>query len=479
MKEIFEYFRANTKKYLNTYNKQYRKVFSQFFTPENIAEFMIEDIEIHKKEHIRILEPAAGTGILVLVLINKILNDFNEIKSIHITAIELDKNLYKILCDNLQFLKEKLKNKIDIELSIKNESFIKIYGNCWKEELNNLFSKIEKENLTTEKFDLIVSNPPYSKINKNSEESLYFKNLVMGQPNIYHLFIALSLKLLNLNGRFILISPKNYLGGKYTEKLRKYIFENFSLIRLHLFNERKKIFNNEVLQEICIAHFINSKKEKLKITYNGNIKESFIVDISQILIENSNSLLFLRNKKELDFKSELTKNWKTLNEQGLEFKIGQVVQFRINQEDKFNEIYKEGQVPLLIIQHIYKNKIIYERVRSSNSLYKNIALNFNNNTATKVIVNETYVILRKNVDFESDNFIQAAVYRKKSLNSAYIAIDNNLAYIKAIDGKLSFTKAEKICNYLNSEEFEKYYKMLNNSHTINSYEINNMLFPLF
>ena len=95
------------------------------------------------------------------------------------------------------------------------------------------------------------------------------------------------------------------------------------------------------------------------------------------------------------------------------------------------------------------------------------------------IKNENYVILRKNVDFESENFIQAAVYKKNTLKTEYLGIDNNLAYITSADGNLSLEKAKKICSFLNSRLFKNYYKMFNNSHTINSYEINNMLFPIF
>ena len=476
MEEIYEYFLYNTNQYLLSHNKEYRKSFSQFFTPVDIAKFMVEDLKLEeKKEHLFILEPAAGAGILLLALLEKIYKEFVFVKKITIVAFEIDHNLYGVLTKNINFMRNFLKNQVEIEPIIKNMNFIDEYGEIWKDN-NNFFSS--KRNIYN-KFDLIISNPPYKKINKNSHENIYFDKLILGQPNLYHLFIALSLKLLDKNGIFMLISPKNYLGGKYTEKLRRYIFEKFSLYRLHIFNERNKIFNGEILQEICISHYKNKKENSVKLTYNGKTRESFKVKISDILMKNSYALLFLRTKEDLNFKLSLKKDGKTLKEQGLIFRVGEIVQFRIPQSEKKTELFDSDGIPLLIVQHIKKSKINYCEVFSRTTAKKNISLKFTEMTKKKSLKNENYVVLRKNVDFATEDFIQATVIKKGFFESDYIAIDNNLAYITSINGELSYTRARKISAYLNSEEFERYYKMLNNSHTINSYEIENMFFPIF
>ena len=473
MKKIKKYFNDNTDEYLLSKNKEYRKNFSQFFTPNDIANFMVENLELSDTlTEIRILEPAAGTGNLILATIKKIINNFKKIKKIYIKAIELDKELCKILISNLKFLQINLTNIVEIRFVVLNDNFINLYGNIWNEE-----EKLFKMN--DEKFDLIISNPPYKKINKNSTENSYFENLIMGQPNIYHLFIALSLKLLVDSGQYILISPKNYLGGKYTENLRKYIFNNFSLINLHLFEERNKIFGNEVLQEVCISHFIKKKIKDIKITYNMDTKKTFSINIEKILLTSSNALLFPRKMKDLCWLNKVPNNWVTLNEQNLRFKIGQVVLFRINNENKKEYTFEVGEVPLLRVNHIFKNNINYCNITGNNRENKIVTLKYNERTKNKVIPNKNYVILRKNVDLSSKEFIKAAIYKKNDLKSLNIAIDNNLAYIEQIDGELSLEKAKAICKFLNTKLFARYYKMLNNSHTINSYEINNMLFPKF
>lgn len=470
MDRFYRKIEESTQVYLGERNKKYRKEFSQFFTSLSIAQLMSSKIKIEKEE-ITLLEPSAGLGILIYASVLELKK--RNVKKIKITAVECDRNLCKILKENLKFLKEELINEVEIIFEVINDNFIELYGSCWK---NNQLKIFEKK---FEKFDIIISNPPFKKINKESKENSYFGNFIIGQPNIYHLFIALSLKLLKDDGQYVVISPKNYLGGRYTQNLRKFIFQEFSLIYLHLFDERNKVFGNEVLQEICVASFLKKDYENLEITYNGDLKKSFRTKISKILIPETYGLFFPRRKENIEFIEKISKNGLKLIEQNLKFNIGKVVQFRIEAKDKSIEVYdvQKEEVPLFIVNHVKRNLIEYRQI-GKDYKYKNVSIVLNKRTESKVIKNENYVIFRKNVDYESEYFIQAAVYNKEEFNTEFIAIDNNLVYISEKNG-LSIEKAFKICDYLNSKEFENYYKMINNSHTINAYEIEEMKFPLF
>ena len=59
----------------------------------------------------------------------------------------------------------------------------------------------------------------------------------------------------------------------------------------------------------------------------------------------------------------------------------------------------------------------------------------------------------------------------------YIALDNNLAYIEFFDNNVSDFIFYGVFCILNSEQFDNYYRMINGSHTLNSYEFQNLLFP--
>ena len=141
----------------NTKNK-----FGQYFTPEVVADFMIDLASL--SENASILEPSCGEGVFLKLLQSK---GFNNI-----SAYEIDEDLAK-------------------EYSVvRYESFVS--------------AKIDK------KFDLIIGNPPYIRW-KNLEEDLknelstnmiwnkYFNSLC----DYLYIFILKSIELLKENGQLI------------------------------------------------------------------------------------------------------------------------------------------------------------------------------------------------------------------------------------------------------------------------------------
>lgn len=438
------------------YEKEYNKLpkenlkeKSQFFTPIKIAQQMMEDMQFEKKDEIFILDPCCGYSILTIAFLEKIFSSAINIKKINIDLIDIDNNC---LIVSQKILKTLSKEKININIICLNTNF-----------LSNDFEN--------KKYDYIIANPPFKKI-KAVEKVEYNNNLLQyinGQPNIYHLFIAKSLKLLNKKGTLILISPKNYLSGKYTEPLRTFILKNYSLIKLHTFDERKKIFKN-ILQEVCISHIKNIKSNDITLSFNGNIK--FTTVISNILIKNeSNIVLTPRTEEEILLIHKLTifKN----NKKFFKFKPGQVVQFRTQNNlssDYFENI--ENGIPLLVPRHINKNFINYKKINKKNDY---ITIVYNEETKNILIKNKKYIIIKKNVEKQEKMLLKSAIYTGE-FSSRFISIDNNLGYIEFdenIDDNIFYGT---FC-ILNSQQFNDYYKMINGSHTINSYEFENLNFP--
>ncbi|MBT7469069.1 MAG: N-6 DNA methylase, partial [Candidatus Cloacimonetes bacterium] len=99
--------------------------YGQYFTPDIVADFMINLAKIN--ENSKILEPSCGEGIFLDLLSKKGYNN--------LSAFELDNELIPNKFNNI----------------IRNESFVS--------------AKID------EKFDLIIGNPPYIRW-KNLEEEL-------------------------------------------------------------------------------------------------------------------------------------------------------------------------------------------------------------------------------------------------------------------------------------------------------------------
>lgn len=195
MNNIIKLIEQQQIEYCKEKNKEYLKNNSQFFTPYNIALKITEAIDINNyinKETIYILEPSAGFGILIVSLLASIIKNGTKIslKTIYIDAYETENEIAKTLDFNLSLIKQILKKDYNISLNynIKKNNFITYNKKAWNSNKNY------------KQYDIIISNPPFNKINKTSLEAIIMNNIVLGQPNLYTLFIGMSLKFLKHDG---------------------------------------------------------------------------------------------------------------------------------------------------------------------------------------------------------------------------------------------------------------------------------------
>ena len=80
------------------------------------------------------------------------------------------------------------------------------------------------------KYDLIIGNPPFYVMKKNEKKYNKYEHYYTGRPNIFVLFIAKSLELLENNGILAFVLPKNFMNCLYYDNLRKHISTNYKII---------------------------------------------------------------------------------------------------------------------------------------------------------------------------------------------------------------------------------------------------------
>ena len=159
--------------------------------------------------------------------------------------------------------------------------------------------------------------------------------------NIYALFMAMSCHLLKKEGQFVFITPRSWTSGLYFKRFRKYLLDNLSIKRMHLFVSREKVFGMEsVLQETMILYGEKTELQQREICIAicndaedyGNLR-ILNVKASVCLPGPENYYVLIPADQEdiaaLKFLSEMENEPR---KSGYLFKTGQVVEFR-NRDD--------------------------------------------------------------------------------------------------------------------------------------------------
>ena len=299
-----------------------------FFTPQTIVNATIERV---KKENVNIkniLEPSCGSGEFFQVLDS----NYTDVK---ITGIELNKTIYNKMKDTT------LENN---ELTLVNQDYLK-----WN---------------ASQKYDLIVGNPPYFVMKKGDVDER-FHDFIEGRPNIFTLFIIHSLQFLEKDGILAFVLPKNFVNCLYYSLLRHHIYEKYKII--DIIHCDGNLFMGTA-QDTIIFIVQNT-------TPPDNHNDQFTMNASTTTLFNSVS-----NTQRI---KELSEGSKTLSELGFDLNIGTVVW---NQHKDILTTDKD-QTRLIYSGDIKNNKVIltqYKNPEKKNYIRKD------GNTGVTMVLNRGY-----------------------------------------------------------------------------------------
>jgi adenine-specific DNA-methyltransferase len=218
------------------------KLFGQIYTPSYIVCKILDDIGYNSHNIIgkTIIDPACGDGRFLIEIVNRLIK-YSKSEELatnlkHVWGWDIDLDAIEKCKENLNLLIK------DLDISIK-----------WNIHFTDSMKKLEKKslfnsNIVSEKFDFIVGNPPYIRIQHlDTEQRLYIQNnysfCQSGSTDIYIAFYELCLNLLEKNGVCGLITPNTFLFTETAKVMRKHFATNCNVLQvtnygdIQLFND--------------------------------------------------------------------------------------------------------------------------------------------------------------------------------------------------------------------------------------------------
>jgi type I restriction-modification system DNA methylase subunit len=404
MNKILE-FSDISRSLINKIEKTVKQSNGIYFTPPETIKKNIEYLQPFMQNIKEVLEPSCGS----CEYISQIRQEYNNI---NITGIELNTDIFET---------------------------IKTFQNNNTKLLNDNYITYDFKN----KFDLIIGNPPYFVIKKQDVPNIY-NSYYEGRPNIFILFIIKSLHLLNNDGILSFVLPKNFLNCLYYDKTRKYINENYKILKIIECTDNFI----ETQQDTIIMIVQNNKSTQDNNLYSINISNFTIFGLTENIIK----------------LNKLYDNSQTLFNLGFNVTVGSIVW---NQHK--NELTTDNNKTLLV----YSSDIKYNKllIQNYSNQHKKNYINKKGLTCPLLVINRGYGVGSYNFNYciinENDNI-------------EYV-IENHLIsikYTKPITNKKLIQFYKQIIKSFENEKTKQFIKIYFGNNAINTTELSK-IFPIY
>lgn len=447
----------------------------QFFTPLAISQFMGRLATPSEKDSVSVLDPGCGLAILSCALIEHLVED-SKLETIALTLYETDKNVVPLTSLVLSYLQEWCKKQgIRMNYQLNESDFV--LDKCeYLDSDDSIFGAMN----VGERFDYIISNPPYFKLAKDDVHSRSCASIVDGQTNIYALFMAICTKLMEDDGQMIFITPRSFASGRYFQSFRDFLFRHVHIDLIHLFNTRKDTFSkDEVLQELVIMRMHPAGEVKnIIVSFSQGIRDldqphqkeypaADIVDVDSV-----EKVVYLPVDSRDEAILSMFRSWKgNMEKYGIKISTGPVVAFRahdfiVSEPDK-------DTVPLYWLHNVVKMLCDHPVQKKDKGQYIKVT----SETKAALLPNKNYVLLRRFSSKDDSSRLVAAPYFGNMSQYEAVGIENKLNYIYRPKGHLRRDEVMGLTALLNSELFDAYFRTFNGNINVSATELRMMPLP--
>lgn len=435
-----------------TLDLERRSKLGQFMTPGTIASRMAAMFG-PLPDKVILLDAGAGMGALTAAFVTEACRRYQRPSSIDVTVYEIDKQLADILKETLSVCSEMCSEAgISFKYRIIHDDYILCSADTYSKDQN--------------KFNCAILNPPYGKINSNSQWRMALRSMGIETVNFYTAFVGIAIKQMVENGEIVAITPRSFCNGSYYEPFRRLMLQETALISLYVFESRRTAFrDDDVLQEHLIYKIRKSSPQK-GVMLSSDKTEEQEVPFSNI-VKPTDPHAFIRlpiNNNELC--SRIHSLPCTLTDLGINVSTGRVVDFRA--KEQLRKMPSKNTVPLIYPSHFDNGKIS----GAIPNFKKYNALADNEKTASLIVPKGIYVLIKRFSAKEEKRRLVAAVY-----DGDRVGFENHLNYFHCHGKGLSSKFAYGLCAFLNSQIIDEYFRVFSGHTQVNATDLRNLHYP--
>jgi adenine-specific DNA-methyltransferase len=449
-----------------------RKEKGHFGTPPEIAAFMAAMFPKLPSGTIRILDPGAGVGTLTAALCDRIAR-LKQPRRVSVEAWENDSALLPYLAQTMTECRDVLEScGHQFWFTIQTDDFVLANAD------RPLFGKPRSD-----RFNVVITNPPYFKLRKETEHARLMPHVVHGQPNIYALFLAVSADLLRDNGYLVAITPRSYFNGPYFHRFRRWFFDRIAPRHVHLFESRKAAFRDDaVLQENVILGAEKSADHSdvtVTVSDGRDLSPTALqrrtLSFSQVIDDPKGDCIVRVSGNDFDQQivDAIDRLPKRFRDSGLEISTGPVVHFRATGLLLHEKLDADRSAPLLWMHNVRPFVTNFAATHNGKATHIKVC----EKSRSILLRARRYVLLKRFTAKEEKRRLVAGIIEPDECDSPFVGLDNKLNYVHKPKGELTVNEAFGLAALLNSAVLDRYFRAISGNTQVNAAEIRMLPMP--
>jgi adenine-specific DNA-methyltransferase len=438
--------------------RSHKSAMGQFMTPASVASFMAGLFEARDGD-IRLLDAGAGLGALTCAVLDRWKAGELGPGQMTVQVHEMDDRLREHLEETLGTYA----SRDGIQVRVKAGDY-----------LSQAADDVQHGKTF---FTHAILNPPYKKINSDSDARAQARRAGLETVNLYSAFVGLALAQMSDGGQLVAIIPRSFCNGPYYKPFRRFLLERAALKHIHLFDSRTEAFkDDEVLQENVILLLERGATQghvRVSHSRDGSFSDTREQDYPFASIVKPNDpecFIHVPGAQEdaLDASAGVDT---TLKDLGIGVSTGPVVDFRA--KEHLRQHPTPTSVPLLYPQHFDHFRTVWPIDGK-----KPNAIERNEKTERDLWPRGIYVVVRRFSSKEERRRVVASLVRPEALgNYEKIGFENHLNVYH--DGKKGLPEdlAWGLFVYLNSTALDEHLRRFSGHTQVNAMDLKNIRYP--